>query len=144
MKRITLDFLRRGLMACGIGPMILAVVYLILQQTAAVYTVSVREACVGIVSLTALAFVAGGMNAIYQVERLPLMTAIVIHGGVLYVGYLGAYLLNGWLDFGVLPIIVFSAIFAVGYIVIWSVIYSIIKRKTAKLNAMLQKQQDTE
>ena len=143
MKKFVLEFLRGGLIASGIGPIVLAIVYLILQQTAAVETRSVNQVCIGIFSITALAFIAGGMNAIYQIERLPLMVAILIHGGVLYIGYLGTYLLNDWLDFGIIPIVVFTAIFVVGYIIIWAIIYSIIKRNAAKLNKMLkQKQQN--
>ena len=143
MKKFVLEFLRRGFIAAGIGPIVLAIVYLILQQTAAVETLSVNQVCIGIFSITALAFIAGGMNAIYQVERLPLMTAILIHGGTLYIGYFGTYLLNDWLDFGALPIIDFSAVFVVGYIVIWAIIYSIIKRNTAKLNESLKKRQQS-
>ena len=143
MKKFVLEFLRRGLIAAGIGPIVLAIVYLILQQTSAVETLSVNQVCIGILSITALAFIAGGMNAIYQIERLPLMVAILIHCGVLYIGYLGTYLLNDWLDFGVMPIVVFSAIFVVGYIVIWAIIYSIIKRRAAKLNKMLKQQQQS-
>ena len=143
MKKFVLEFLRRGLIAAGIGPIVLAIVYLILQQTAAVETLSVNQVCIGIFSITALAFIAGGMNAIYQIERLPLMVAILVHGGVLYIGYLGTYLLNDWLDLGIIPIVVFTAIFVAGYIVIWAIIYCITKRNTAKLNKMLkQKQQN--
>ena len=141
MKKFVLEFLRRGFIAAGIGPIVLAIVYLILQHSANTNTLTVNEVCIGIFSLTTLAFIAGGMNAIYQVERLPLMTAILIHGSVLYIGYLGTYLLNDWLDFGVMPIIVFTAIFVVGYIVIWAIIYSIIRRNAAKLNEMLKKKQ---
>ena len=141
MKKFGLEFLRRGFIASGIGPIVLAIVYLIVKQSTSIDTLTVDQVCVGIFSLTALAFIAGGMNAIYQVERLPLMTAILIHGTVLYVGYLGTYLLNDWLDFGIIPIIVFSAIFVAGYIVIWAIIYSIIRRSTAKLNEMLKKKQ---
>ena len=141
MKKFVLEFLRRGFIAAGIGPIVLAIVYLILQQVADVHTLTVHEVCIGILSLTTLAFIAGGMNSIYQVERLPLMTAILIHGGVLYIGYLGTYLLNDWLGFGIIPIIVFTAIFVVGYIVIWAIIYSTIRRNTAKLNEMLKKKQ---
>ena len=141
MKKIALEFLRRGFVASGIGPIVLAVVYMILHQTAAVETLSVNQVCIGIFSITVLAFIAGGMNAIYQIERLPLMVAILVHGGVLYISYLGTYLLNDWLDFGVIPIVVFSAFFVVGYIVIWAIIYSIIKRNTAKLNKMLKQKQ---
>ena len=140
MKKFVLEFLRRGFAACGIGPILLAILYLILQQTAAVETLCVNQVYIAIFTLTALAFIAGGMNAIYQIERLPLMVAILIHGGVLYISYLGTYLLNAWLDFGVIPIAIFSGIFVVGYIVIWAVIYSVIHRNTKKLNEALRKQ----
>ena len=143
MKKFILEFLRRGFVAAGIGPIVLAIVYLILQQTAAVETLSANQVCIGIFSITALTFIAGGMNAIYQIERLPLMLAILIHGGVLYVGYLGTYLLNDWLDFGILPMIVFTAIFVVGYIIIWVIIYFIIKSNAAKLNKMLKQKQQS-
>ena len=141
MKKFVLEFVHRGLIATGLGPIVLAIVYLILKQSAAIDALTVNQVCIGILSLSVLAFIAGAMNTIYQVERLPLMTAILIHGAVLYIGYLGTYLLNDWLDFGVIPIIVFTAIFVVGYIVIWAIIYSIIRRNTAKLNEMLKKKQ---
>ena len=141
MKKFALEFLHRGLVACGIGPLVLVIIYLILQRSAAVETLTVSEVCIGIVSLAVLAFIAGGMNAIYQIERVPLMIAILIHGCVLYVSYLGTYLVNDWLDLGMIPIIVFSAIFLVGYIVIWAIIYCIIKRNTAKLNESLRRKQ---
>jgi len=143
MKKFVFDFLRRGLIAAGIGPIVLAMVYMILQQTANVETLSVNQVCVGIFTITVLAFVAGGMNAVYQIERLPLMVAVLIHGGVLYISYLGTYLLNNWLDLNMIPIVVFSAAFVVGYVIIWVIIYSIIKRNTEKLNKILkEKQQD--
>jgi uncharacterized protein YacL len=142
MKKFVLEFVRRGAIAMGIGPIVLAIVYIILQHTDAIDTLTASQVCIGILSLSALAFIAGGMSAIYQIERMPLMAAILIHGGVLYIGYLGAYLLNDWLDFGAIPIIVFTAIFVVGYIVIWAIIYSIIRRNTAKLNEMLKKKQN--
>ena len=139
MKKFILEFVRRGLIAASIGPIVLAIVYLILKHTANLEMLSVNQVCIGIISLMALAFIAGGMNAIYQIEQLPLMVAILIHGCVLYASYLGTYLLNDWLDFGTVPIRVFSGIFAVGYIVIWVIVYSIIKRNTTKLNQMIKR-----
>ena len=141
MKKTILDFLRRGLVASGFGPMILAAVYLIVQRCAGVETLTVNQVCMGIISLSALAFVAGGMNVIYQIERLPLMAAILIHGGVLYGGYLGTYLLNGWLEWGSMPILFFTGIFVLGYLLIWAVIYSITKRSADDLNEKLRKKQ---
>ena len=141
MKKVALEFLRRGVMSCGVGPIILAVLYLILHHNGVVENVSVKELCVGIFSLSALAFIAGGINALYQLERLPLMAAILIHGSVLYVSYLVTYLVNGWLEWGCLPVLVFTGIFVVGYLVIWAVIYFVIKRKTKNLNEMLKEKQ---
>ena len=141
MKRFVLDFFRRGLMACGFGPLVLAVVYLILHRCGVLETLTEYQVCVGILSLAVLAFVAGGMNAIYPIERLPLMVALLIHGAVLYLSYLGTYLLNGWLVWGALPVLIFTGIFAVGYLVIWVVIYCVIKRNTEKINAALRQKQ---
>lgn len=138
MKKHILEFVRRGMMACGFGPIVLAILYLILRHHGVVETLSVSQVCIGIFSLAALAFIAGGMNMIYQVERLPLMGAILIHGVVLYVSYLLTYLVNDWLEGGATPILVFSGIFVVGYLAIWAVIYSVIRRNTQKLNEMLQ------
>ena len=139
MKNIAKEFCRRGISACGLGPIVLAALYLILQHTGGVETLAVNEVCVGIFSLSALAFVAGGMNVVYQIERLPLMAAISIHGAVLYVSYLLTYLVNDWLDWGTAPILVFTGIFAVGYLQIWAVIYSIIKKNTDKINEAMRK-----
>lgn len=141
MKKYILDFLRRGSVACGFGPIILAVLYLGLYNQGVVQILTVHEVCLGIFSLTVLAFVAGGMNFLYQVEQLPLMVAILIHGGVLYVSYLLTYLINGWLEWGIIPVLVFSGIFVFGYLVIWAGIYLVIKRNTAKVNAVLKKKQ---
>ena len=138
MKKYILEFLRRGMAACGFGPLVLAIVYLVLQHNGTVQTLTVNQVCLGILSLSGLAFVAGGMNVVYQMERLPLMVAILIHGCVLYISYLVTYLLNNWLEWDATPILVFSGIFAVGYFAIWAVIYAVIKRNTEKLNEMLK------
>ena len=141
MRQNVLEFLRRGLVAAGFGPLILVAVYLILQGRVGVETLTVRQVCLGILSLTALAFLAGGMNVVYQVERLPLMAAIAIHGGVLYVGYLATYLVNDWLEWGPKPMLVFTGIFVLGYLAVWAVIYSATRRKTERINEILREKQ---
>ena len=141
MKKHISEFVRRGLASCGFGPLVLAVIYLILQGQGLVEDLTVNQVCTGIFSISALAFLAGGMNAIYQIEQLPLMLAILIHGSVLYVTYLVTYLLNGWLLQDATPILVFTVIFVVGYLAIWAVIYSAVKKNTAKVNELLKMKQ---
>ena len=141
MKQFLKDFLMRGMVAAGFGPLALVVFYLITAHYGGVQTLSVNEVCTGIVSLTALAFIAGGMNAIYQIERLPLMAAITLHGAVLYGSYLATYLINGWLEQGRGPVLVFTVIFLVGYLAVWAVIYFITRRNTARINEILKQNQ---
>lgn len=141
MRKNILEFIRRGLIACGFGPMILAVLYLILQNQAGLETLTVNQVCTGIFSISALAFIAGGMNVVYQIEQLPLMWAILIHGCVLYFSYLGTYLVNDWLEWGKAPILVFTGIFVLGYLAVWAVIYSLTRRNTERINMALREKQ---
>ena len=141
MKRFVTEFFRRGLIACGFGPLVLTVLYLILHYKGLIDTLTVNQVCTGIFSITALAFTAGGMNAVYHIERLPLMLAILIHGIILYFSYLGVYLINNWIEWGTTPILVFSGIFVIGYLAVWVIIYCITKRNTKKLNEMLKEKQ---
>ena len=141
MKKTIMEFFRRGFVACGFGPLVLAALYLILQQQEGLETLTVDQVCRGIFSLSALAFIAGGMNIIYQLERLPLTVAILIHGIVLYVSYLATYLLNDWLKRGITPILVFSGIFVLVYLMVWAMIYSLTRRNTERLNKKLNEKQ---
>lgn len=137
MKKYLMEFFRRGFMACGFGPLVLAIVYLILQKNSYVQILTINQVCTGIFSLSLLAFLAGGMNILYQIERLPLLIAIFIHGCVLYIGYLATYLLNNWLEFSLTPIFIFTFIFLFSYLAIWIIIYSLTKKNTKAINEKL-------
>jgi len=142
MKKPIIEFIRRGLTACGFGPTVLAVIYLILHRRGLIQSLTVSEVCTGIFSLTGLAFMAGGLNILYQIERLPLAAAILIHGGVLYICYLATFLINGWLEGGAAPLLIFTAVFAVGYLLIWAGIYLFTRRRTQRLNRMLESRRE--
>ena len=139
MKQFAKEFLFRGLICAAGGPVVLAIIYGILDATGAVTHFSGTEVCIGIFSITLLAFIVAGMTAIYQLEQLPLASAILIHGGALYCVYILVYLLNGWLQKRLIPILVFTAVFLAGYALIWLVIYLVTKQKTQKLNEKLQR-----
>lgn len=140
MKKFWKEFLFRGLICASGGPVILAIIYGILGATGVVEAFSPREVCMGILTITLLAFTAAGMTAIYQMEQLPLPIMILLHGGALYIAYILTYLLNGWLQRQLIPIAIFTGIFAAGYALIWLIIYCVEKAKTDTLNAKLKKQ----
>ena len=138
MKKFCKEFLFRGLLCASGGPIVLAIIYGILGSSGSAEAIPATEVCLGIVTITLLAFIAAGMTAIYQMEQLPLPMMILLHGGGLYIAYIIAYLINGWLQNSLVPILVFTAIFAAGYAVIWLIIYSITKAKTEALNKKLK------
>ena len=137
MKKFLSKFFLRGLVAASFGPPVLAVIYWILGATGAVENLSPSEVALGILTIELLALVVGGMSTIYQQEQLSLAIAILIHGGVLYVSYILIYLINGWLQRQLIPILVFSAVFVACYALIWLFIYLFNRRRTRKINQNL-------
>lgn len=138
MKKFLKEFFLRGLICASGGPLILAVIYGILDANGTVAAISPKEVCLAIVTITLLAFIAAGMTAIYQMEQLPLPTMILLHGSALYIAYIFTYLINGWLQNSLIPILVFSGIFVIGYALIWLIIYLVEKAKAEKLNKLLK------
>ncbi|MBE7002575.1 MAG: DUF3021 domain-containing protein [Ruminococcaceae bacterium] len=139
MKQFWKEFLLRGLLAASGGPVVLAIVYGILGVTGEVSAFTPKEVCLGILTVTLLAFIVAGMTAIYQIEQLPLPTMILLHGAALYIAYILIYLLNGWLKQQLLPMVIFTAAFVIGYAVIWLIIYCVERNKAEKLNKLLKK-----
>ena len=139
MKKFLKEFLLRGLICAAGGPVVLAIIYGVLGAAGTVQALSPREVCMGILTITLLAFIAAGMTAIYQLEQLPLPIMILLHGGALYIVYILTYLLNGWLQKSLVPIFVFTGIFIAGYALIWLIIYLIEKAKAEKLNKLLKR-----
>ena len=132
------EFLGRGLIAMGFGPLTLAIIYYILYLCNVVSEISVTEMVLGIVTISILAFLAGGINVVYKIEELAISKAITIHGIVLYACYISVYLINGWVKENAISLLIFTAIFVVGYLLVWLVIYLVTKRKTDNLNKMFK------
>lgn len=122
----------------GFGPIVLGIVYGILGATGTVEAMTPMEVAKGIFSITIMAFIAAGITAIYQSERLPLPFAIATHAVVLYLDYLVPYLLNNWIAKETTALIIFSAVFFGGFALIWLTVLLITKRSAKKLNKKLQ------
>ena len=138
MKKFWKEFILRGLIAASGGPIVLAIIYGILGATGTAEALSPTQACLSILTITLLAFIAAGMTAVYQMEQLPLPMMILLHGGALYIAYILTYLVNGWLQGSLVPILVFTGIFVVGYALIWLIIYCVEKAKAEKLNMLIK------
>ena len=137
IKRYYKDFLLRGMISMGFGPIILAIIYASLGLSGVIENVSVFEMCLGIITISIVAFVSGSLTMLYQIEEIPLLWSILAHGIVLYTAYALVYIINGWLEPGIIPFVVFTSIFVISYIIIWAAIYLITKKQTDKLSEII-------
>lgn len=137
MKTHIKDFCVRGALFAWGGPAILAIVWSALQAAGVVTTLTVNEVVLGIASMTIMAFIAAGVSIVYQIESLPKAFAGLIQMSVLYIDYLGFYLLNGWIPLD--KIWIFTLIFLVVFAVTWFTIYITARLKVDKMNRMMGK-----
>lgn len=134
MKKFIKDFALRGMIAAGLGPLILVTIYLGLQLSKTVTNLSVAQVNLNIISSLILAFIAGGISAIFRVERISIGTATLIDAVVIYFDYLVIYLINDWIKAQVIPLIIFKIIYIVGYLIIWLIIYHQVKNINKNYN----------
>lgn len=133
------EFMHRGLLCMGFGPLALAIVFGILNLCGVVDIIAVSEMVLGIFTITIMAFIAAGVTVVYQIERLPLLYATLIHGVTLYLDYAVIYLVNGWIQDGAMPFIIFTLIFILGYALVWGIVYLFIKKDIEKMNRKIRK-----
>ncbi|MCR4647984.1 MAG: DUF3021 domain-containing protein [Lachnospiraceae bacterium] len=135
MKKNIKDFCIRGLMFAWGGPAITAIIWYFLGKAGQIEALSPAEVLIGVLSTSALAFIAAGISIVHQIETIPKLMASLIQGAVLYIDYLGFYLLNGWIKTE--NILIFSICFVVGFVIIWACVYIPIRIRVAKMNKKL-------
>lgn len=132
------DFFFRGLLFGGFGPVIAGIIYLILHFTLKDLALTGLQVFTVIVSTYLLAFVHAGASVFNQIESWPLAKSTLCHFGLLYVAYILCYVINSWIPFEPLVLGIFTAIFAVGYAVIWLAVYVSIRVTVKRLNRSLR------
>ena len=137
MKQNAMEFLKRGLMAGGGGPVVLAIIYAILGKTGVVTSLTPNEVAMGILTVYLMAFLAAGVGIVYSIERLPLLCATLIHAVTIYIDYLLVYYLNSWIPRNPTGIGIFTLVYVVGYAVVWSIVYLSIRSGTQRINKKL-------
>ena len=132
MKKYVKQFCIRGLMWAWVGPFIMAIVWMALHGAGVITSLTVNQVVLGIFTMTVMAFIAAGISIVYQIETLPKAFAGLIQAAVLYIDYLGFYLINGWIP--VNKIWIFTLIFVGCFTVIWFIIYITVKLKVDQMN----------
>ena len=134
MNQYVKNYLFRGLMFGGFGPMVAGIVLWIVQLTGVEVVLTGGEVLLAVVSTYILAFVQAGSSVFNQIEGWPIAKSMGVHFLSLYVVYVACYLLNVWMPFAWEVIAIFTAIFIAVYLVVWITVYLIIKKTSKKLN----------
>lgn len=138
MKHYVKEFCRRGLMFGGFGPVIVGIIYAALEHTAEDFTLSGTQVLTAILSVYGIAFVQAGASVFWQIERLSVPKALLCHLSLLYTVYVGCYLINDWIPFEPVVVLVFTAVFLAVYFAVWTVVVCSVKAVTRKLNEKLK------
>ena len=137
MKHYVKKFFHRGLIFGGFGPIIAATVYFILSLTLEDFSLSGAEIFMAIISIYLLAFIQAGASVFNQIEEWPLAKSLFLHFGLIYIAYVGCYLLNAWIPFEPMVVLIFTVIFVIVYLVIWFSVFFAVKATSKKLNQKL-------
>lgn len=132
-------FLQRGIAFGGFGPIIAGIVYFSISFFIPSFSLSGKEVLLGIVSTYILAFIQAGVSVFNQIEHWPLAKSLLCHMGSIYLAYVLCYLINSWIPFEPLVILIFTIIFVVTYLIIWFIVFMCIRAKSKKFNESLSK-----
>ncbi len=134
MNKTLKEFLHRGLMFGGFGPIILGIVYAILEGVIEDFTLDGVQIFIAIVSIYMLAFLQAGASVFNQIEEWSVPKALLCHFSLLYVAYTACYLLNSWIPFDINVLLIFTGIFVIAYFIIWVTVFASVKAVSKKLN----------
>ena len=134
MNKYVKKFLHRGLMFSGFGPIVAGIVYLSIDLSGTALMLDGFDLFIGILSTYLLAFIQAGASVFNQIESWPLSRSLLFHLGSIYLAYVGAYLVNSWIPFEPIVLLIFTAAFLVTYFAIWLTVYFITRAVSKRMN----------
>ena len=137
MNKYVREFLHRGLIFAGFGPIVFGIIILCITYFGGVTEHSALPFFGGIVTTYILAFVQAGATVFNQIEHWSVPKSVFCHFGLLYIVYSLAYVANSWIPFKAEVLGVFTVIFVVGFFLIWGIVYLAVKSTGKKFNEKL-------
>lgn len=137
MNKYVKEFFHRGLMFGGFGPIIMGIILLIINAAGEAVTLTAKDYFISTVSIYLLAFVHAGASVFNQIEHWSIPKSVLYHFLSLYIAYSLCYIGNSWIPFEPKVLLIFTAVFAAGYVVVWLTVVIILKSTSKKLNRKL-------
>lgn len=138
MNRYLKDFLHRGLIFGGFGPIVVAIVFMCISLADRGFSLTASQILLATVSSYLLAFVQAGVTVFNQIEHWSTVKSLLCHFVTLYATYSVCYVVNSWIPFEPMVLVIFSVIFAVLFFVIWTIVYLSVKATSKRFNSQLK------
>ena len=135
MNKYVKEYLHRGLIFGGFGPIVTAIVLFIVSLATGGISLTGGELLLAVLSTYLLAFVHAGASVFNQVEGWPVAKSLLFHFLTLYLAYSLCYVVNSWIPFEPMVLLIFSAIFIVTYAIIWLAVYLSVRAVSKRLNS---------
>lgn len=132
MNKYLKEFLHRGVIFGGFGPIIMAIIILCVSPIQKSF--SGIEIFIAIISTYFLAFIHAGVSVFNQIEEWSIAKSTLLHLGSLYLAYLSCYLLNSWMPFEWGVVLIFTLSFVVLYFIVWLIVFITVKKTIKHLN----------
>ncbi len=137
MNRYVKSFFHRGLIFGGFGPIVTSIVFLCISFSVENFSLSANEVLLAVISTYVLAFVQAGATVFNQIEHWSIVKSLLCHFTMLHVTYSVCYVVNSWIPFEPMVLVIFTAVFTVLFFVIWATVYFSVKATSKKFNSKL-------
>lgn len=138
MNQYVKSFLHRGLVFGGFGPIVVAIVFMCISFGIDDFRLAASQVLLATVSSYLLAFVQAGVTVFNQIEHWSTVKSLLCHFVTLYAAYSVCYVVNSWIPFEPMVLVIFSAVFALLFFAIWAIVYFSVRSTSKKFNSQLK------
>ena len=117
------EYIKRGLIFSGLGPVVAGIVYMIIEKSGIDLKLSGTEVLLAIISTYVMAFVQAGASTFNAIESWGKAKSLFFQMSSIYVVYICGYLINRWIPFDWIIILIFTVSFIVCYLIVWFTVF---------------------
>lgn len=139
MNKYAKEYIKRGLIFSGLGPVVFAIVISIIEACGTKVALSSIDVLKAILATYIVAFVHAGGSVFPSIEKWSKMKAFLFQGGSIYFVYLFAYLINNWLPLNWIAIGLYTACFWGSFAITWLIVIFVTKKSAKKMNESFRK-----
>ncbi len=138
MNQYVKSFFHRGLVFGGFGPIVVAIVFMCISFGNDDFRLNALQILLATVSSYLLAFVQAGVTVFNQIEHWSTVKSLLCHFSTLYAAYSVCYVVNSWIPFEPMVLVIFTAVFVLLFLAIWGIVYFSVRSTSKKFNSQLK------